>query len=191
MDKNNIIGFLLIAVVLIGFSWYNQPSAEEQRAAFVKDSIEQVNKSQSLKATQQAERQKQQAERQKVLDDTTSLFHKTLTGNAEQIVLKNKKVELTLNTKGATVEKAVIKGYVGHNLKVKDGSADQKDVILFNGADQSLSYMLSAKETNINTSDLYFVPSQVTDSTVTFTANAGEGKTLTLKSNSLVVVFRV
>ena len=48
MDKNNIIGFLLIAVVLIGFSWYNQPSAEEQRAAFVKDSIEQVNKSQSL-----------------------------------------------------------------------------------------------------------------------------------------------
>ena len=90
-------------------------------------------------------------------------------------------MELTLNTKGATVEKAVIKGYVGHNLKVKDGSADQKDVILFNGADQSLSYMLSAKETNINTSDLYFVPSQVTDSTVTFTANAGEGKTLTLK----------
>ena len=46
MDKNNIIGFLLIAVVLIGFSWYNQPSAEEQRAAFVKDSIEHVNKSQ-------------------------------------------------------------------------------------------------------------------------------------------------
>ena len=37
MDKNNIIGFLLIAVVLIGFSWNNQPSAEEKRAAFVKD----------------------------------------------------------------------------------------------------------------------------------------------------------
>ena len=52
MDKNNIIGFLLIAAVLIGFSWYNQPSAEEQRAAFVKDSIEQVNKSQSEKAAQ-------------------------------------------------------------------------------------------------------------------------------------------
>ena len=45
-----------------------------------------------------------------------------------KIVLKNEKVELTLNTKGATVEKAVIKGYVGHNLQVKDGSADDKDV---------------------------------------------------------------
>ena len=44
MDKNNIIGFLLIAVVLIGFSWYNQPSAEEQRAAFVQDSIAQAKK---------------------------------------------------------------------------------------------------------------------------------------------------
>ena len=43
MNKNNIIGFLLIAVVLIGFSWYNQPSAEEQRAAFVQDSIAFVN----------------------------------------------------------------------------------------------------------------------------------------------------
>lgn len=39
MNKNNIIGFLLIALVLIGFSWYTQPSAEEQRAAFVQDSI--------------------------------------------------------------------------------------------------------------------------------------------------------
>ena len=39
MNKNNIIGFLLIALVLIGFSWYTQPSAEEQRAAFVHDSI--------------------------------------------------------------------------------------------------------------------------------------------------------
>ena len=59
MNKNNTIGFLLIAVVLIGFSWYNQPSAEEQRAAFVKDSIEHANKSQSEKAAQLAKSQKE------------------------------------------------------------------------------------------------------------------------------------
>ena len=63
MDKNNIIGFLLIAAVLIGFSWYNQPSAEEQRAAFVKDSIEQANKSQSEKAAQMEKNKRQQAEK--------------------------------------------------------------------------------------------------------------------------------
>jgi len=181
MDKNNVIGFLLIAAVLIGFSWYNQPSAEEQRAAFVKDSIEQANKSQSEKAAQMEKNKRQQAEKQKVLSDTTSLFHKALTGNVERIVLKNKKVELTFSSKGAYVEQAVIKGYVGHNIKVKNGSADKKNLILFSGADQSISYLLNAKETNINTAELYFVPSEVSDSTVTFIADAGEGKSLTLK----------
>ena len=181
MDKNNIIGFLLIAAVLIGFSWYNQPSAEEQRAAFVKDSIEQANKSQSEKAAQMEKNKRQQAEKQKVLSDTTSLFHKALTGNVERIVLKNKKVELTFSSKGAYVEQAIIKGYVGHNIKVKDGSADKKNLTLFSGADQSISYLLNAKETNINTAELYFVPSEVSDSTVTFIADVGEGKSLTLK----------
>lgn len=181
MDKNNIIGFLLIAAVLIGFSWYNQPSAEEQRAAFVKDSIEQVNKSQSEKAAQMEKNKRQQAEKQKVLSDTTSLFHKALTGNVERIVLKNKKVELTFSSKGAYVEQAVIKGYVGHNIKVKNGSADKKNLTLFSGADQCISYLLNAKEININTAELYFVPSEVSDSTVTFIADAGEGKSLTLK----------
>ena len=180
MDKNNIIGFLLIAAVLIGFSWYNQPSAEEQRAAFVKDSIEQANKSQSEKAAQMEKNKRQQAEKQKVLSDTTSLFHKALTGNVERIVLKNKKVELTFSSKGAYVEQAIIKGYVGHNIKVKNGSADKKNLTLFSGADQSISYLLNAKETNINTAELYFVPSEVSDSTVTFIADAGEGKSLTL-----------
>ena len=181
MDKNNVIGFLLIAAVLIGFSWYNQPSAEEQRAAFVKDSIEQANKSQSEKAAQMEKNKRQQAEKQKVLSDTTSLFHKALTGNVERIVLKNKKVELTFSSKGAYVEQAIIKGYVGHNIKVKNGSADKKNLTLFSGADQSISYQLNAKETNINTAELYFVPSEVSDSTVTFIADAGEGKSLTLK----------
>ena len=181
MDKNNIIGFLLIAAVLIGISWYNQPSAEEQRAAFVKDSIEQANKSQSEKAAQMEKNKRQQAEKQKVLSDTTSLFHKALTGNVERIVLKNKKVELTFSSKGAYVEQAIIKGYVGHNIKVKNGSADKKNLTLFSGADQSISYLLNAKETNINTAELYFVPSEVSDSTVTFIADAGEGKSLTLK----------
>ena len=63
----------------------------------------------------------------------------------------------------------------------KNGSADKKNLTLFSGADQSISYLLNAKETNINTAELYFVPSEVSDSTVTFIADAGEGKSLTLK----------
>lgn len=180
MNKNNIIGFLLIAVVLIGFSWYNQPSAEEQRAAFVQDSIAKAKHAEMEKASKAAAAKRQTNAKAKVEADSTALFYSALKGQAKKIVLKNEKVELTLNTKGAIVEKAVIKGYVGHNLQVKDGSADAKDVTLFDGNDQSLKFMLEAKEANIITSDLYFTPSNVTDKSVTMTAVAGEGKTLTL-----------
>ena len=180
MNKNNIIGFLLIAVVLIGFSWYNQPSAEEQRAAFVQDSIAKAKHAEMEKASKAAAAKRQTNAKAKVEADSTALFYSALKGQAKKIVLKNEKVELTLNTKGATVEKAVIKGYVGHNLQVKDGSADAKDVTLFDGNDQSLKFMLEAKEANIITSDLYFTPSNVTDKSVTMTAVAGEGKTLTM-----------
>ena len=180
MNKNNIIGFLLIALVLIGFSWYTQPSAEEQRAAFVQDSIAKAKHAEIEKASKAAAAKRQADAKAKVEADSTALFYSALKGQAKKIVLKNEKVELTLNTKGGTVEKAVIKGYVGHNIQVKDGSADQKDVTLFDGKDQSLKFMLEAKEANIITSDLYFTPSNVTDSTVTMTAVAGEGKTLSM-----------
>ena len=180
MNKNNIIGFLLIAVVLIGFSWYNQPSAEEQRTAFVQDSIAKAKHAEMEKASKAAAVKRQANAKAKVETDSTALFYSALKGQAKKIVLRNEKVELTLNTKGATVEKAVIKGYVGHNLKVKDGSADAKDVTLFDGNDQSLKFMLETKEANIITSDLYFTPSNVTDKSVTLTAVAGEGKTLTM-----------
>ena len=180
MNKNNIIGFLLIALVLIGFSWYTQPSAEEQRAAFVQDSIAKAKHAEIEKASKAAAAKRQANTKAKIEADSTALFYSALKGQEKKIVLKNEKVELTLNTKGGTVEKAVIKGYVGHNIQVKDGSADQKDVTLFDGKDQSLKFMLEAKEANIITSDLYFTPSNVTDSTVTMTAVAGEGKTLSM-----------
>ena len=180
MNKNNIIGFLLIALVLIGFSWYSQPSAEEQRAAFVQDSIAKAKHAEMEKANKAAALQRQAEAKAKVEADSTALFYSALKGKSQKIVLSNEKVELTLNTKGGTVEKAVVKGYVGHYLKVKDGSKDKKDVTLFDGNDQSLKFMLEAKEANIITSDLYFTPSNVTKTSVTMTAEAAPGKTLTM-----------
>ena len=52
MDKNTIIGFVLIAVVLIGFSWYNQPSAEQIEAQRKEDSIAAVIKENAAKKQQ-------------------------------------------------------------------------------------------------------------------------------------------
>ena len=172
MDKNNIIGFALIALVLIGFTWYQQPSAEEQRAAFVQDSINNVAKKKAEAQAAQAKVAKEAAEKLAIASDTTRLFYSALKGESKTVTLKNQKVELSFNTKGATVEKAVIKGF-------EDYKGD-KNVTLFDGKDQQLNYTFGAKETNISTSELYFTPSNVTDSTVTFTAQAAEGKTITI-----------
>lgn len=173
MDKNNIIGFVLIALVLIGYSWYAKPSKEQERAQFVQDSIAQAKRQQAEQDAKTAAFNRQQAAKQKIAADTTALFHSALTGQAKDIVLKNSKVAITLSTKGATVTKAIINNY-------KDNITEANHVTLFQGKDQSLTYTMAAKEVNISTADLYFVPSNVTDSTVTFTATAAPGKTVTL-----------
>ena len=97
-----------------------------------------------------------------------------MTGQAQDVVLKNDKLELTLSSKGAQVKKAVVKNY-------KDNIKETNSVTLFQGDDQNLSYTLVAKEANISTADLYFQPSEITDTTVTFTAKATEDKSICLQ----------
>ena len=172
MDKNTIICFVLIAAVLIGFSWWSRPSEEEIAQKRMQDSITAVAKQkaeQKLKAEQEAEKANAA---NKAVEDTTVAFYKALNGKAQSVVLKNSKVELTLNTKGGVVEKAVIKGF--------KSNSGNNDLTLFDGKNQSLKFMLAGKETNIITSDLFFTPSNVTDSTVTMTADAGNGKSLVM-----------
>ena len=166
MNKDTIIGFVLIALVLIGFSWYNQPSAEEIEAARKQDSIAAAIKENAAKQKKLNEAaQKAQAEAAKA--DSSALFFSALSGNSQPIVLKNSKVELTLNTKGGTLTKAIIKGF--ENLE------DGMDVTLFDEKTQQMNFMLAGKSENIITKDLYFTPSNVSDSTVTMTAQANNG----------------
>ena len=172
MDKNNIIGFVLIAAVLIGFGIWSQPSAEEQAAALRQDSIENVARQKAENAAKLAAQQKTAQAKAAAEADTTALFHAALTGNATDVVLKNSRLELTVSTKGGTVSKAVIK-----NFEDREGN---KNVTLFDSKTQSLNFALAAKDVNVNTSDLYFTPSDQTDSTVTMTAQAGAGKSLVI-----------
>ena len=170
MNKNNIIGFTLMALVLIGFSIYNQPSDAEIAEMRKQDSLANAANIANEKAI---EAQKQAAEAQKAQalteaqNDTTALFHKALSGTADSIVLKNSHLELTLSTKGGVVKKVKVL-----NFKDLDGS---ESVTLFDGDDQDMNFMLAGKTTNIVTSDLYFTPSNISDSTVTMTALAANG----------------
>jgi len=167
MNKDTIIGFVLIAVVLIGFSWYNQPSAEEIEAARKQDSIAAAIKDNAAKQAKinEAARKAQAEEAAKA--DSSALFFAALSGTSQPVVLKNDKVELTFDTKGGTISKAIIKGFEDRDNKM--------DVTLFDQNTQQMNFMLAGKSENIITKDLFFTPSNVTDSTLTLTAAANNG----------------
>ena len=171
MNKNTIIGFILMAAVLFGFSWYNQPSEEQINAQRKKDSIENVIK-QKAEQQQRAKAAAKQAQAQAALADTTALFHPALTGKNSLMTLKNDKVVLKVATKGGHVAEAKVLGF-------KDKSGD-KDLTLFSQTEQCLNFLLAGKEKNIITADLYFTPSNATDSTLTLTAEAGNGGSITI-----------
>ncbi len=172
MDKNTIIGFALIAAVLFGFSWFGQPSAEEQKAQRTKDSIETVTRQKTEEQQKITEIQRQAKAIEAAQSDTTALLHEALNGIAQQIVLQNDKIALTFSTKGAIVEKAVIK-----NFKDNNGN---KDVTLFDKNTQKLNFVLSTKDANISTYDLYFNDYTIAKNAITFIAGNRNGRNITI-----------
>lgn len=172
MNKNTTIGLILMALLIFGYGWYVQPSEEQIAMQRQQDSIANAIKQQAEKEQKMAEANRKAKAAERAKNDTTALFYSALNGKSQQVVLKNSSVELTLGTKGGVVKKARILGF-------KDRNGD-KDVTLFDGNEQSLNFMLAGKTTNIITQDLYFTPSNVTDSTVTMTADAGNGGAIIL-----------
>lgn len=166
-------GLVLMGLLLIGFSWWSQPSAEEQAKKMQQDSIAAVTQHKAELAKQQAHAKEIADLKAKQKADTTALFHAALEGQAQEVVLKNEHLELSVNTKGGTVSKAIIK-----NFKDRE---DNPDVVLFDDKVQKLNFIMSTKEANIATQDLYFSPSAQTDSTLTLTADAGQGKSLVIQ----------
>ena len=170
MNRDTIIGFVLIALVLIGFSWYNQPSAEQIEAQRKQDSIAAAIKEDAARQQQAEAKARQEKAEAAAKGDSTALFFSALNGEAQPVVLKNSKVELTFSTKGGTISKAIIKGF--------EDKDDKMDVTLFDEKTQKMNFLLAGKSENIITQDMFFTPSNVSDSTVTMTAQAANGGTL-------------
>ena len=171
MDKNTVTGFILIAVIIIAFGWFNKPSEEDIKAQ--KEQAEKIKQAQQ----KQAEQRKKDAELLEASkSDSTALFHSALNGTSSDVVLKNDKLELTLSTKGGTPKKAVIK-----NFNDKDGN---KSLTLFDGNIKGkngmpyhqLDFRLEGKENNFSTQDYYFTPTNQTDNSVTMVIADGNRK---------------
>ena len=177
MNRNTLIGFSLIAVILIVFSWLNQPSQEEIDAYYhAQDSIAAVQ-AQEQARQQQAAKDSTSQQAQAVQADSTDLFFPSLsdsTAIANRVVtLKNDSLELTFNTKGGTIASARI---IGH----KD-TLNNYGVTLFDEQTQQMSFIIKGLNKFIDTKSLNFTPQQEGDNTLVMTANAQDNGTLVFR----------
>ena len=154
MDKNTLVGFVLIGAVLIGFSYWNRPSQEEmERAQRYQDSI-QTAQLEAARLEAQAAAQSVQA----LTLDSTSLFFGANQGTEQFTTLENNLVKVTFSNKGGRVVSATLKDY---------NSQQGEPLTLFNEEESALNFAFEGKNENILTEDMFFQPTHVTDSTVT------------------------
>ena len=155
MDKNTLVGFILIGAVLIGFSVYNRPSQEEmERARQYQDSIQTVAQLEAAKREAEATAQSMQA----LTLDSTSLFYGANQGIEQFTTLENNLVKVQFSNKGGRVISATLKDY-------KDQQGNP--LTLFNEKESAMNFAFEGKNENILTEDMFFQPVNVTDSTVT------------------------
>ena len=158
MDKNTLIGFGLIAAIIIGFSVLNRPSEEEvARQQRYQDSIAIVQQQAYFEAQQAAIQQ--QASMTAVSTDTltdatvVSLgafgeFAVSATGEMQFYTLENELVKLTFANKGGRIYSAELKNYRTH---------DSLPLILFDQQESMMAFTLATNNNRVvNTSDLYF-----------------------------------
>ena len=158
MDKNTITGLVLIAILLVGFSFLSRPSKEQLEAQQrYYDSIALVQQREAdLKAKAEAALAN---EKETGTLDLTSLFFNARQGADSLITIQNNLVELTISSKGGSIYSATLKEYMGQDK--------QTPVMLFNGDDVSMNFLFYNKKETIQTDEYYFTEVNRTDSTVT------------------------
>ena len=161
MDKNTIIGFLLIATIIIGFSLFNRPSEEEiARQRRYNDSVTLVQQERIkaenalreanavLSATQLQEFTDE--ELQARMSDAFGYFSVSATGENEFFTLENEHLRVVLGSKGGRIYSAELKNYRTH---------DSLPLFLFAGEESMMNFTLITSNNRIvNTKDMYFTP---------------------------------
>lgn len=186
MDKNTITGLVLIAILLVGFSFLSRPSKEQLEAQQrYYDSIALVQqREEALKAKADAALAN---EKDVETVDSTALFFNARQGVDSLITIQNNLAELTLSTKGGSIFSAVLKEYMEQDKKTP--------VTLFTGNDVSMNFLFYNKKETIQTKDYYFSTVHRTDSTVTMRLAADSASYIDFKyalhPNTYLVDFSI
>ena len=167
MNKNSVIGFILIFVIFFGFTWYQSRQYEKQveyqaqqdsiaraQQAYA-DSLWLAEHPEDTLSSATAQRQRSSAPlRQRIYKD--SLLDVAHEDSAAFVTLENDKVSIVFNTKGAQPYSVMIKDYMTY---------DSTDLYLIKPGMSQYGLTIYAGE-NISTSDFVFKVAESTDSTL-------------------------
>ena len=170
MNKNTLIGFLLIAAILFGWMYFMSPSKEEiAERQRVQDSIRQARmielaQADSLKEVERQERDLMAAlqsdtivmdsttaalQQQLVLKNEYGVFASSAQGSEQQWTIENKLQKLTFSSKGGFLKKVELKDYKTY---------DSLPLIMFDTATVKFDLVFFVQSRDIHTSNLYFQP---------------------------------
>ena len=177
MDKNSIIGLVMITGIMLGWMFLSKPSNEEvERQKKLRDSIELVQKNEEIKLKAAAAASKRDTANTATLtasgdtsksasglasDSLKSLqlnqkfgeFAAAAEGENKELTIENKLLKATVSTLGGQITSVTLKNY-----KAFDGSP----LVLFtkDSAVQALEFF-SANSRLLSTKDFYFTPEVV------------------------------
>ncbi|NCE72409.1 membrane protein insertase YidC [Odoribacter sp. Z80] len=149
MDKNTIIGLILIFLILIGFSYFNHPSEEQRLEMLRQDSIAKVErKAEIAAARQQASVESSPNGLATPSSQADSVFFQA---NAENkiITLENDKIKLHISTQGGQIVYVDLKEYRTH---------DSLPLVLWKKQEATFGLNFYALNQEINTEKFFFTP---------------------------------
>lgn len=172
MDRNTVIGLVLIFLILIGFSYFNKPSEHEiEEAKRRRDSITLVRKmeQQMLEAHEAVmAAHEEKAAQEKQLQST--VFEGSSDGEKRFIALENDLMRLNISTLGGNV----------YSVELKDYKTYTQDPLILLGDDSNVfGLQFWASNRSVETANLFFTP-LTTDTLVKVTSDREQTLTMRL-----------
>lgn len=166
MDRNTIIGVVLIFAILIGFSYFNKPTEQQIEAAKQKgDSIELVRQAKIIEeeALKKAEELKAETFIADSTDSTSStneelknkfgVFASASVGKETFYTIENNLMKVVLSNRGGRIYSVELKNYKKYN---------GEPLVLIEGNTSKFGINFFAQNRSIETESFYFIPSDST-----------------------------
>ena len=182
MDRNTIIGFILIFGVFFGFSYFNRETQEQQEARKrYQDSVSAVRFAEQIAEKQSAEFKANpvdqllsSSESDSTLNDRLQAlygnFYQAALGEEEFITLENDLMTLKLSSKGGRIYSVQLKNFTDFRGEI---------LTPFEGNESDFNLTLVTSNSRVlSTRDLHFKIKSKDNSNITFSLMAGENASL-------------